>query len=290
VTGGGDGTGDYFVALSPHHERSGEVRAAPRRRRDRRGLLAAALAVVLLAAGWRVGLVSMGGVDGAGGLLAAAPPGAAQQRVARLLAAPPVPAQGTSYTFLRAGEGGPVAWSACEQVHVVFRPDGEVPGGRALLLDALAQLSAATGLSIVDDGSTTEAPADTRAAYQPDRYGPTWAPVLVAWSSPGESAELAGDVAAVAGPGSYAPAGRAERYVTGTVVLDAPQLAQVLAQPGGTAAARGVVLHELGHLVGLGHVEDATQVMHPRADGRSPTLYADSDLRGLALLGSQPCP
>jgi hypothetical protein len=52
--------------------------------------------------------------------------------------------------------------------------------------------------------------------------------------------------------------------------------------------AQATVMHELGHLVGLAHTSDRTQLMF------SETLpnvkdFGAGDLRGLALLGTQPC-
>jgi predicted Zn-dependent protease len=49
-----------------------------------------------------------------------------------------------------------------------------------------------------------------------------------------------------------------------------------------------VVLHEFGHLVGLDHVTDPSQLMY-----KQPTAHAngfeDGDRRGLALLSGGPC-
>ena len=47
------------------------------------------------------------------------------------------------------------------------------------------------------------------------------------------------------------------------------------------------LLHELGHLVGLDHVDDPNELMYPRAAER--TSYGPGDLKGLALLGAIPC-
>lgn len=49
--------------------------------------------------------------------------------------------------------------------------------------------------------------------------------------------------------------------------------------------ARGhLLLHEIGHALGLGHVDDRTQVMYPQASPRSPTSLAKGDRRGLDYL------
>ena len=191
------------------------------------------------------------------------------------------------YAFLAAHpDGSPVAWDPCRPIHVVVRPDGEPPGGRSLLLSVLGELSAASGLRFVDDGSTTEAPDADRSAYQKERYGDRWAPVLVTWSSPTETAMLSDQILGRAGPDSFG-SGADRRFVSGTAVFNAPLLTQQLST-GDRAKARAVLLHELGHLVGLGHVTDPFQVMY---DTNSYPLarYHAGDLRGLELLGQGRC-
>ncbi len=46
-------------------------------------------------------------------------------------------------------------------------------------------------------------------------------------------------------------------------------------------------MHELGHVLGLAHVEDPTQLMSPTNNGQ--VTYADGDLTGLAKLGAGSC-
>jgi predicted Zn-dependent protease len=48
-----------------------------------------------------------------------------------------------------------------------------------------------------------------------------------------------------------------------------------------------VLRHELGHLVGLGHVDDATQLMSPTIG--EPQTFQSGDLAGLAKLGQGTC-
>ena len=157
-----------------------------------------------------------------------------------------------------------------------------------MLRSVLRELTVATGLRFVDDGATDEAPVEDRAPYQPHRYGDRWAPVLIAWSAPEESPQLAGPVLARAGPDSFATGEPgSERFVSGMAVFDAPQIA-VLLGSGHEEKARTVLLHELGHLVGLAHVTDAYEVMYD-TNVHPLEHYGAGDLRGLEQLGMGRC-
>jgi hypothetical protein len=220
------------------------------------------------------------------GVARQAPPPGLEESTAPLGAPPDVAAgpEGDGYRFSQHQDatGGPVTWSPCRPIHYVVRTAHQPEGGKALLRDAVAQVSAATGLRFVDDGTTDEGPSEDRGAYQPERYGDRWAPVLIAWATADEVPDFGVDVAGEAGPIWVTPASGASVYVSGVVYLDPAKLAG--APP---AAAKAVVLHELGHLVGLAHVNDAGAVMFPRASG--VTAYASGDLAGLAALGRGAC-
>ncbi len=181
----------------------------------------------------------------------------------------------------------PVAYDRCRAIHVTVH--GLPPaGGDVVLQAAVVKVAAATGLRFVWDAPTEELPSDDRRAYQPDRYGDRWAPVLIAW----ETDELNPDIAAgVVGRGGSRPvsfAGGPRVYVTGQIELDTRQLAEVLDRPEGAAEARAIVQHELAHVVGLGHVADPTQLMFPEGQ---PGIrdFGAGDLAGLVALGRGAC-
>lgn len=164
---------------------------------------------------------------------------------------------------------------------------GTARGTDQLSQQSVAAVSAATGLQFVYDGVTSEAPSKDRKAYQPDRYGKKWAPVLSAWSTPEETPGLAGRVAGIGGSSSLRVQGEPYVYVTGQVRLDAPGMMETLAFPNGPALVRAIIMHELAHVVGLDHVNDPSQLMYQENNGQLD--FGAGDRAGLALVGTGKC-
>ncbi|MGY1709090.1 matrixin family metalloprotease [Geodermatophilus sp. SYSU D00758] len=202
---------------------------------------------------------------------------------------PPAPVPGGAHTFTARQEDGvqPVAYDPCRPVHYVVRPDNAPAGGEAVVHEGFARLSEVTGLQFVFDGGTDESPSGDRVPFQPDRYGDRWAPVLVSWRTEAEVPEFLTDVVGLAGSAAVSRPGGPEVFVTGAVDLDAAAFGHLLADEAGTARARAIVLHELGHLVGLDHVTDPAQLMYPMTS--TALDYAPGDLAGLAELGRGEC-
>lgn len=206
----------------------------------------------------------------------------------RPLAPVEVTTQG-SHAFLHLTDAGhPVGYDPCRPVTYVVRADGAPPQGDVIVADAVAIISAASGLAFVPAGATDEAPALDRLLIQPERYGDGWVPVLVAWSDASEVPELAGQVAGVGGSAAVPGADGAGTWLAaGRLVLDGPDLTEILAGPGGFEEARAIVVHELAHVVGLDHVADPGELMNPTTSAR--TDLGPGDLQGLALVGRAAC-
>ncbi len=200
----------------------------------------------------------------------------------------PDPGVGGAHTFAQSHDGAPVTYSPCRPLEVVVNRALEPAGAAGVVEEAVTAVADATGLVIEVTGSSDEAPSDDRLLRQPVRYGGGWAPVLVAWTTPHQVPGLSGDVVGLGGSAAVADSGIARpRYVTGTVSLDTPALTGMLARPRGRDLVRAVVMHELGHVVGLGHVDDPGELMY--ADNVGRTDFGPGDVAGLAELGSGPC-
>jgi hypothetical protein len=218
-------------------------------------------------------------------------PTAGREAARRPLGRPlPAPPEGGTHAFIAFQADGvtPVAYDPCRPVHYVVRPDNAPAGGEEAVHAGFARLAEVTGLRFVHDGGSDEATTLDRPIFQPERYGDRWAPVLVAWETEEQNPALAGHTVGQAGSVAVSLGERPRVFVTGTVSLDAGRMPEIIALRDGAATARAIILHELGHLVGLGHVDDGQQLMYPEARREVPD-FAPGDLTGLTVLGSGPC-
>jgi len=193
-----------------------------------------------------------------------------------------------SYRFIQHQPGdpnAPVTYNPCEAIQVEINPDGvdDEDQAREVVLSAMKRISTATGLRLVYAG-----PSDARPQWR-SRTEPVLGrvePVLISFATSDEVAELEGEVAGVGGSASVQRQG-VRTYVSGQVTLDADAFDNLMDQSGGLDVVRAIAMHELGHLVGLAHVEDDRELMD--AQNRGQLDFGPGDRRGLALLGKGPC-
>lgn len=178
-----------------------------------------------------------------------------------------------------------VGYDPCRPIQYVIRAEGAPAGAPEILERSAARVSAATGLVFEFAGMTDEVPASDRQAYQPDRYGDKWAPVLVSWGADGSSG---GSPVISTGSAAMQIEDSAFTYVTGQVSLNGLLLAEWAAEPGGEEFVDAAVMRELARLVGLAVVDDPAQLLHsqPEVDRLD---FGAGDLAGLALVGSGEC-
>ncbi|HET6810630.1 MAG TPA: matrixin family metalloprotease [Acidimicrobiales bacterium] len=177
-------------------------------------------------------------------------------------------------------DGTPARWNPCQPIRYVVNLSQAPAGALQMISSVLTEVSQATGLQFSYAGPSTELATNAR----PLTEGGSWSPVLIVWEATGQSDFLpnAGEV----GMGGFTavtnPAGQWVD-VTGQVALSSGGAAN----PGFSADGgwTHLLLHEIGHVVGLAHVTDPSQVMYPVAGPGAPTSYGAGDVAGLRRLG-----
>jgi hypothetical protein len=194
------------------------------------------------------------------------------------------------FTFLAATPSGrPVTYDSCHPIHYIVNPTGMPDGGMDAIRDGIRTISAASGLKFIEDGLTQKRPNPAyRPLKQPQRYGPPWAPVLIAWVTQAEYPLVSGNIAGVTRSETSMPNGpESVHYVTGQIMLDREDFITISARDDGYVEWRAIIMHELGHLVGLGHVNDPGELMAQENTGQ--TDLGPGDRQGLAEAGKGPC-
>lgn len=186
-----------------------------------------------------------------------------------------------------------IRWDPCQTVHYRVNLSQASSGAWTDLQRAIRELHYRTGLNFVYDGRTSVIPqsgygADTVSWSKP-------APLVIAWAKPGtgygRSNLLLGG--SNSGQGGWQAYGWTDgngshplRIRTGFVVLDSTKNRLYRAGFGSGQTRGELLLHELGHAVGLNHAASSSEIMYPQTLWRSSTRYAPGDLYGLAKVGA----
>ncbi|GGQ49723.1 zinc metalloprotease [Couchioplanes azureus] len=184
-------------------------------------------------------------------------------------------------------------WNPCAVIGYRFNPARAPKGALTDLEGAIRRISSATGLRFAYRGTTTAVPHATKG-YNPDY--PSDTQLVVAWVDPGKQSEWLpkNGPAGVGGP-AWTTGYTAKGTKVGLILWAGVVLNTRVTLTGGFGAGprvgwqgtRGqLLMHELGHAVGLDHPEirDQKQIMYPMMT-RKKAVWGAGDLTGLTVVG-----
>ena len=176
-----------------------------------------------------------------------------------------------------------VRWPACRPLTYRINPDKAPDGWQKLVRKALKKATQASRIRFRYVGRTHQ-------KVRSRSRNPRGTSLVIAFLAPQQTNMLNGE--GVAGSGGATSDGH--RLFNGKVVLNGPLLHQM--QGGfGTGPVEGiqgtqgaVVMHEIGHALGLGHAKHVTQIMYPVTTNK-PATWGAGDFKGLRVLGRGGC-
>jgi hypothetical protein len=187
-----------------------------------------------------------------------------------------------SYAFLRTtSDGDPITWDHCTAIRYQVNPDGAPENWRELVDGAFDEIAAKSGFVFLDAGET----ANRTLAGTFNPGATRGEPILIIWSSQGRLHDLQGDTVGLGG-GAVLEVRGIPRFVTGAIALDAESHSRTYdAMP--TRTQQLILMHEIGHVLGLDHVNDQRQLMNAGYVGQES--LGKGDIAGLQALHAVPC-
>lgn len=196
--------------------------------------------------------------------------------------------------YLGGGTRPAAWWDRCGTITYAIDTAGLKGSGlsakdeRAWVKRSLSVVAKITGYRFKDVGAATVRPSSTSLLPVKQTRGKA-AELLITFGSASSGPRsyrvpdlLAGGVAGVGGA-----AWRGTEIGAGFVVLDAADLAG-FGGAQGSKVGREIYLHEVGHAMGLDHVDHGRQIMYPTARG-TLSAYGSVDVKGLKALAAKPC-
>ncbi len=189
----------------------------------------------------------------------------------------------------------PIRWNPC-QTEITYKVNTSLARekgrstasartrARTEITRAFGEIAEATGVTFRYTGTTRDIPT-----------GDDW------WEQQGTDEEIvvayvdrdkASTRSTLLSSGAWGEGGQVYSYEGETVVIgrgfavfDRDKARQMRSGFGSGARRGNLVLHELGHVMGLDHVSDKDQLMYPTLSNKTPNGFAAGDRAGLAQLG-----
>jgi len=202
-------------------------------------------------------------------------------------------APGAGYAFLdtrtEAGRTVPVRWNPCEPIQYEVNMGGAPLDAVDEVQRATSRVTGATGIDFTFDGTTQRTLVQTaHDQFYSDGVTGTYDPVLIAWIPHRAMVRFTNeqDVLAFAHP-ELGESTRSDQWVSGWVVVDSGGRFE----DSGRYSLELVLMHELGHIVGLAHVKAPDELMFSGQDAGDARPYqmddwGPGDLRGLEQVGA----
>lgn len=196
--------------------------------------------------------------------------------------AAPDAARPKGYAIQKTTDGGVPRWNPCAGPYTVAVSTPALKGRKAKVAIkeakwALKQLKKFSGLPFTFAGKTDEVPKGGTQV--------TTANIVISYSTPKLSPGFGLKSSAVGIGGSWIDHTLAR--FAGYVVVDVPQARRLRPGKRGGYSRSSVVLHELGHVVGLNHVGLRNQIMYPAVAPFTPRTYGRGDRAGLKKVGAK---
>jgi hypothetical protein len=206
-------------------------------------------------------------------------------------AAPALAASSPGYALLKTTNHVVIRWNPCVPIRYKVNLTHAPRGSMAEVKKAIALLHKATGMTFVYEGQTGVIPQGNYGLKSTPGH---WPVMTIAWAAPGKgkgtsNALVTRDVGVggvfynqwLDAQGNLHPL----QVVSAMVVMNDQYNTSYKVGFGAGRTQGAALLHELGHAVGLQHVNDTGQLMYPVILARAKAAYGKGDLAGLAKVG-----
>jgi hypothetical protein len=187
------------------------------------------------------------------------------------------PTDSDPVVYTSTSPAGPLRWRGCGPIRVLVNPGPFGDPARREIAAAFDEVATLTGLDFVLDLSDA-VPTTTWA-----RSTGGVPPVLIGWVTPSQTDLFSAAAGATVANPSGTGTGRG--IVTGAIGLNAERRHEFVSAPGPGQTVRNLLLHEIGHLLGLGHSEHAV-LMNPVVGESSPDGFSPAEAEALSVLYS----